>query len=68
VSIEDLLVHREWVHRVARSLAVDESGADDLAQETWLRHHASPPRHGGALKAWLGTVVRRAASDARRSR
>ena len=67
VPIEVLLEHRAWVHRVARALVADDATGDDLEQEAWVRAHTKPPRHGGALKAWLGTVLRRAASDARRS-
>src|SRR5436190_4402185 len=66
-SMEELWAHRAWVHRVARALVADPSRADDLEQETWIRAQASPPRHGSALKAWLGTVMRRLASDLRRS-
>ncbi len=64
VRLEDLLAHRAWVRRVARALVLDESRADDLEQETWLRVLQGPaPRHP---RAWLGTLLRNAASNLRR--
>ena len=68
VPIESLLAHRDWVRRLARALARDESGADDLEQETWLRALRHPPAHAGSLRGWLGTVLRRLAEDQRRTR
>jgi RNA polymerase sigma factor (sigma-70 family) len=65
--IETLLEHRAWVRRVARALVTDPASADDLEQAAWLKAQQRPPRHGGALRAWLGTVLRRTASDARRT-
>ena len=62
--LEELLAHRAWVRRVARALVLDESRADDLEQEVWLRAlRAEEPR---SPRAWLGTVLRRVASNARR--
>ena len=67
VPIESLLAHRDWVRRLARALARDESGADDLEQEAWLRAMRHPPAHAGSLRGWLGTVLRRLAVDRRRT-
>src|SRR6185503_6964604 len=53
-----LLAHREWVRTVARAVVRDPNAADDVEQETWLAALRSPPRHGGALRGWLGAVVR----------
>ncbi len=62
--LEALLVHRAWVRRVARALVRDESRADDLEQEVWLRSLDGPaPDHP---RAWLGTVLRHAAFNLRR--
>lgn len=55
---ESLLAHRQWVRELARRLCADQATADDLEQQTWLAALQSPPRHGGAPKAWLGTVLR----------
>jgi len=67
VPIESLLAHRDWVRRLARALARDESGADDLEQEAWLRAMRRPPSHAASLRGWLGTVLRRLAVDRGRS-
>ena len=62
--LEELLAHRGWVRRVARALVADESRAEDLEQEVWLRSLARPaPR---SPRAWLGTLLRNAASNMRR--
>lgn len=66
LPIETLLAHRDWVRRIARRLVADESRADDLEQEVWVRAMTSPPRHGRALRAWLGTVLRNTAGKMRR--
>ncbi len=58
VDLEQLLAHREWVRRLARSLVIDENRADDVEQLTWLSAMQSPPRVGTRPRAWLGTVVR----------
>ena len=62
--LEELLAHRAWVRRVARALLLDESRADDLEQEAWLRALRGPAVR--SPKAWLGTVLRNAASNLRR--
>jgi hypothetical protein len=36
VALEDLLVHREWVRRLAMRLTRDEHEADDVEQQTWV--------------------------------
>ena len=60
---DELLAHRAWVRRVARALVLDESRAEDLEQETWIRAlGASPPRFP---RAWLATVLRNAAVNLR---
>ncbi|MHC4470397.1 MAG: RNA polymerase sigma factor, partial [Planctomycetota bacterium] len=67
VPLDHLLAHRAWVRRIARALMRDESRAQDLEQEVWRKAIARPPRDRGGLRGWLGTVLRRAASDQRRS-
>ncbi len=61
VDIEALLRHREFVRRLARRLVRDEARADDVVQETYVAALRNPPRHAGALRAWLATVVRKLA-------
>ncbi|HEU4395762.1 MAG TPA: RNA polymerase sigma factor, partial [Planctomycetota bacterium] len=61
--LDDLLAHRAWVRRVARALVLDESRADDLEQEAWLRAMRAPEVR--SPRAWLGTVLRNAASNLR---
>ncbi|MHC4491860.1 MAG: sigma-70 family RNA polymerase sigma factor, partial [Planctomycetota bacterium] len=73
VDIEALLRHREFVRRLARRLVRDEARADDVVQETYVAALKNPPRHAGALRAWLATVVRKLAwtqtrSESRRAR
>ncbi|MHC4954348.1 MAG: sigma-70 family RNA polymerase sigma factor, partial [Planctomycetota bacterium] len=67
MDIEKLLQHRPFVRRLARSLVRDEARADDLVQETYLTAMRRPPRHEGALRAWLAAVVRNLARTANRA-
>ncbi len=66
VRVEDLLEYREWVVALARSLCDDRATADDVAQDAWVAALSRPPRHGGALRAWFATLVRRRAANVRR--
>ena len=61
-----LLGQREWLHALARSLVGDASLADDVVQDTWLAALSRPPaaRSGGQVRAFLATVLRRAARRA----
>jgi len=64
-DLEALLLHRDFVRRLAVSLVRDRSAADDVEQETWLAGLRRPV--GAArVRAWLGSVVRRLAARARR--
>ncbi len=67
ISIHVLLDHHKWVLHLARALSRDDASAADLAQDAWVRALERPPAHGGALRAWFGTVVRNLARDRARS-
>ncbi|HVS17528.1 MAG TPA: sigma-70 family RNA polymerase sigma factor, partial [Planctomycetota bacterium] len=57
----ELLAHRHFVRGLALSLTDDPESAEDLAQEALLIGLQRPPADEGALRAWLGQVVRRLA-------
>ncbi len=59
--LEELLAHRAWIRRVARALVLDDSRADDLEQEAFLRALRGPSLR--SPRAWLGTVLRNAAAN-----
>ena len=63
---EELLAHDPFVRGVARRLLADEHRVDDVVQETWLAALRRGPGPGGSLRAWLATVARHFAIDARR--
>jgi len=70
---EALLAHAGCVRRLARSLVLDPTRADDVEQEAWLAVLERPPAHARNLRAWLRSVVRNSARqlgrrDARRRR
>jgi RNA polymerase sigma factor (sigma-70 family) len=70
---EDLRVHAAWLRRLAVSLVGAGPHSEDAIQETWAAALARPPRQPGALRPWLGTVLRnfvrlRARSDRNRAR
>lgn len=64
MNIEALLRDRDWVSRLARSLARDDAQADDLAQDGWVAALKNPP--GRAVRAWWRRVLRRRAMELRR--
>ncbi|MBC8071412.1 MAG: sigma-70 family RNA polymerase sigma factor, partial [Deltaproteobacteria bacterium] len=50
-----------WLHALARQLALSESDADDLVQETWMYAEGTGskrPVEGKTLRAWLAGVLR----------
>ncbi len=58
---EALLSQSDWVRALVRGLGVDENGADDILQSTWLAALSSPPRatgEGASLRAWIARVAR----------
>lgn len=65
---QTLLDHAAFVRAVARGLVRDESSADDLAQDTWLRAaRAAAPRALDDAKNWLATIVRNRSIEVGRS-
>jgi RNA polymerase sigma-70 factor (ECF subfamily) len=66
-----LLEELGWVRTLASRLVADANDADDLVQEAWLKAQGTPPERFASrsfLRAWLASVTRRMARDARRSR
>jgi hypothetical protein len=51
VALEDLLVHREWVRRLAMRLTRDEHEADDVEQQTWMSYHQGSSQILGGLSS-----------------
>jgi len=67
-SIDDLLVHGDFLSALARMLVADEATANDVVQDTWLRAMQTPPRAEGSLtegrlKGWFTKVVRNLVRD-----
>jgi RNA polymerase sigma factor (sigma-70 family) len=62
-----LLEHARFLHRLVRSIVLDESSADDVVQETWLAARAKPPREEIDAVGWFARVARRLALRMRRS-
>src|SRR5262245_27591152 len=63
---EALLSHDDFVRAVARRLLADEHRVDDVVQQTWLAAWMRAPGEPRSLRAWLATVARNFARDARR--
>ena len=58
---EQLLVHAQWVRRLALRMVSDPNVADDVVQETWMRAMERPPSgdvQSTSVRAWLARVVR----------
>src|SRR4051794_27711842 len=66
-SIDDLLDHREWTQKLARSLVWDEAQAEDLTQSVFLAALQRPPKNDRPLRPWLAAVVRNLRSKHARS-
>jgi RNA polymerase sigma-70 factor (ECF subfamily) len=74
-TVETLLSQSDWVRTLVRGLGVDESGADDVLQSTWIAALTRPPRTAGetaSFRAWIARVarnfaLRRIDRDARRA-
>ncbi len=56
--IDELLEHRSWATRLARSLLRDPSAADDVVQQTWIAALRRPPKRGRPVRGWLAGVIR----------
>src|SRR5215471_18335982 len=46
-TAEALLSQSDWVRSLVRGLGVDESGAEDVLQSTWIAALTRPPRTSG---------------------
>lgn len=60
--------YRPRLRRTALRLVHNESDAEDIVQEAFVRWYSAPPRDTHCPEAWLVTVVRRLCVDAHRSR
>jgi RNA polymerase sigma-70 factor (ECF subfamily) len=59
--------YRPRLRRTALRLVHNESDAEDIVQEAFVRWFVAPPRDTRYPEAWLVTVVRRLCVDAHRS-
>lgn len=67
-GIEALLLHDGFVRALARSLVLDGSAADDMAQDAFAVALRRPPPAGVEARAWLSGIVRRLHHRWRRDR
>lgn len=63
LSIDELIRHGAFLRALARRLVADDSAADDVVQEVWLRALQRPPASGGSITGWLGKVARNLVRD-----
>lgn len=69
LSLDELLTHVDWIRALSRQLVRDPDLADDILQETLVRASLDEgPRQEGALRAWLGALVRNFARSGLRAR
>lgn len=67
VPVDALLEHAAFLRALAGHLVREPADADDAVQATWETSLRAPPRSGGSVRAWLGTVLRNVVrQDARR--
>lgn len=60
-TVDLLLAERDWLLALSRRLLRDDGAAHDLAQDTLLKAIEKPPASAAAPRAFLATVLRRAA-------
>ena len=60
---ENLLAHVDFVRGLARSLVLDESSAEDVAQQAFLAAIRHPPDEGKPIQSWFSRVVRNLAGN-----
>jgi len=58
LDLDALLLHRDFVRDLARSLLGDSHLAADAEQNTWVALMRGGPDDPGSVRAWLGAVVR----------
>ena len=67
LDLDALLAQESWIRRLALDLTRDEARAEDVAQDVVAAAlEARPHLEAGKLRAWLRTVTRRTATEARR--
>lgn len=64
--LEALLIHEDFLRRIARSILTNGDSAEDAVQETWLRAVRSPPHEDGRSRAWLAVVTANISKSLRR--
>ena len=62
-ALHALFEQRQWLHRVAKRLAHDDSAAMDLVQETFLAAIKNPPPDATRPRPWLFVLARRIQRD-----
>jgi len=62
-----LMVHADFLRRIALGLLGDESLADDAVQETWIKAMKSGPTSRSKIRGWLASVTRNEARQILRS-
>lgn len=61
-----LLGHTRWLRALARSLAADPHGAEDLAQDAWVLALERPPDLDRPVRGWFATLLRHRWRDVQR--
>lgn len=56
---EQLLLHGQWVSRLAVRLVRDVQQAEELTQEAWAIALGTPAHKVGDVRAWLGGILRK---------
>jgi len=67
VPTADLLIHADFVRGLARDLVRDESAAEDLAQDAWVRALEKGPRDDASLRGWFATLLQNLQHNRRRA-
>lgn len=64
---EELLIHTDFIRRLAKSLVYDENTAEDIFQQTCLAALKRPPKSHHSLRGWFSKVTKNLVYSNKRS-
>src|SRR5262245_41581465 len=67
LDLQGLLAEDQWIRRLARRLAGDGQGSEDLVQDAWVAALDARDPRPRELRPWLGGILRNLWTDAKRA-
>src|SRR5262245_46885757 len=67
LDLQGLLAEDQWIRRLARKLAADRHGSEDLVQDAWVAALDARDPRPRELRPWLSGILRNLWTDAKRA-